>query len=90
MALIVGHNGSSKTELVANRTEQSKGSVGGNKKAGIWGGHVYMGVRNIGNKYTYRIPQRVPTLVQMQLFSTRNPTQIRRGSPYATHSGILG
>ena len=59
MALIVGHNGpSSYANTIANRTDQSGGSVGGNKKAGIWGGNVYMGVRNVGTSYTYRVPQK--------------------------------
>ena len=91
MALIVGHNGpSAYANTIANRTVQSGGSVGGNNKAGIWGGNVYMGVRNVGQSYTYRIPQRSPTLFQMSYLTTRNPSQLRRGSYYATHSGQLG
>ena len=91
MALIVGHNGpSSRAETIANRTEQSGGSIGGVKKAGTWGGNVYMKVYNIGNSYTYRIPQKTPNLLQFKLLTTKNPTQFRRGSYYATHSGMLG
>ena len=91
MALIVGHNGpSSHAETIANRTEQSGGSVGGNKKAGIWGGNVYMSVYNVGTSYTNRIPQSTPNLITMKLLTTRNPVQYRRGSYYATHSGSLG
>jgi len=90
MALIVGHNGpSSYASTIANRTAQSGGSVGGNKKAGIWGGNVFMSVYNSGNSYTYRAPQRIPTLAFILANTTRNPVQYRRGSYYATHSGTM-
>jgi len=91
MALIVGHNGpSAYANTIANRTGASGGSVGGVKKAGIWGGNVFMKVYNVGNSYTYRISNRVPSLAQANLLTTRNPVQYRRGSYYATHSGTLG
>lgn len=91
MALIVGHNGpSTYANSIANRTSQSGGSVGGVKKAGIWGGSVFMKVYNVGNKYTYRAPQRQPTLYQLAFLQTRSPVQYRRGSYYATHTGQLG
>jgi hypothetical protein len=91
MALIVGHNGpSARAEIIANRTEQSGGSIGGVKKAGTWAGNVFMRVYNVGNSYTYRIPQKTPSLLQFKLLTTRNPTQLRRNSYYATHSGMLG
>lgn len=91
MALIVGHNGpSANANTIANRTEQSGGSVGGNKKAGIWGGNVYMSIQNVGQSYTRRVPHSTPNLFQMKLLTTRNPSQFRRGSYYATHSGMLG
>jgi hypothetical protein len=91
MALIVGHNGpSAYANTIANRTGQSGGSVGGVKKAGIWGGNVYMSVYNVGQSYTYRIPHSSPTLFQLKYLQTRNPVQYRRGSYYATHSGQLG
>jgi len=90
MALIVGHNGpSSYATTIANRTGQSGGSVGGVKKAGIWGGNVYMSVYNVGNSYSYRAPQRVPNLVLSSFLTTRNPVQYRRGSYAVTHSGTL-
>jgi hypothetical protein len=91
MALIVGHNGPSRySNSIANRTEASKGSIGGVKKAGSWSGNVYMRVYNIGNHYTYRIQQSTPTKEAFLNSSTLNPTQLRRGSYYATHSGMLG
>jgi hypothetical protein len=91
MGLIVGHNGpSAHCNTVANRTGESGGSVGGNKKAGIWGGNVYMAVRNIGNHYTWRIPGSVPNLAFSMTNTTRTPVQYRRGSYAVTHSGMLG
>jgi len=90
MALIVGHNGpSSRATTIANRTIQSGGSVGGNKKAGIWGGNVYMAVYNVGNSYTYRTPQQVPTLAFSLANTTKHPLQYRRGSYAVTHSGMM-
>ena len=90
MALIVGHNGpSSYASTIANRTGQSGGSVGGVKKAGTWGGNVYMSVKNVGNSYTYRAPQRTPSLLFSLVNTTKTPLQYRRGSYAVTHSGTL-
>ena len=82
MALIVGHNGSSHCTTIANRTGQSGGSVGGVKKAGLFGGSTYWSMGNSGNAVFYRAPQRQPTLAQMYLLTTRNPTQ---GSAYQVY-----
>jgi hypothetical protein len=91
MALIVGHNGpSSYANSIANRTAQSGGSVGGDKKAGIFGGSVGWPRGNIPASVFWRAPQRTPTLLQMALLTTRNPNQLRRGSYAVTHSGVLG
>jgi hypothetical protein len=60
------------------------------KKAGSWAGNVYMSVYNIGNSYSYRIPQKTPRLIDFLNSTTRSPTQFRRGSYYSTHSGMLG
>jgi hypothetical protein len=90
MALIVGHNGpSTYANTIANRTQASGGSVGGNKKAGVWGGNSFMKVPNVGNHYTYRAPQTTLPLNQFLLRTTRNPLQYRRGSYAVTHSGTL-
>ncbi len=89
MALIVGYGGSRYSSLISNRTGQSGGSVGGNTKAGVYTGSPYMRVFNIGNSYTYRIPQRPPSLQQLFTMTTRNPLQYRRGSYAVTHSGTL-
>lgn len=90
MALIVGHNGpSTYANTIANRTQASGGSVGGNKKAGVWGGNVYMGVRNVGNHYSYRAPQTTLPLNQFLVTTTRNPLQYKRGTYSVTHSGTL-
>jgi hypothetical protein len=90
MALIVGHGPTRKIDVIANRTGQSGGSVGGVKKAGTWAGNTYMSVYNIGTSYTYRIPQKEPSLANLYLFTTRSPLQLRRGSYAVTHSGMLG
>jgi hypothetical protein len=91
MAIIVGHNGRDRyANSIASRTGQSGGSVGGIKKAGIWGGSTWMTLYNQGNSYTHRIPQRTPSLQFFLANTTRNPTQLVRGSYNATHSGMLG
>jgi hypothetical protein len=89
MALIVGHGGTKYVNTIANRTGQSGGSIGGVKKAGTWSGQPFMSVYNVGNSYTYRIPQRVPSLRQLFTSTTRFPLQLRRGSYAVTHSGTL-
>jgi hypothetical protein len=90
MALIVGYGGSRYVNTIANRTGQSGGSIGGVKKPGIWSGQPFMSVTNVGNAYTYRAPQRPPSLRQLFTMTTRYPFQYRRGSYAATHSGMLG
>ena len=90
MALIVGHAGSRYVNTIANRTGQSGGSIGGVKKPGIWSGQPFMSVTNVGNSYTYRAPQRPPSLRQLFTMTTRFPFQYQRGSYAATHSGMLG
>ena len=88
MALIVSsYSGTRSIERTTNRTGQSGGSVGGNKKAGIWGGNVFMKVNNVGNHFTWRIPQKEPSLRQLFTMTTRNPVQYTRGSYAVTHSG---
>lgn len=66
----------------AARTCESGGSCGGNKKAGLWTGSPYMSVFNIGNHYTYRMPQRQPTLLFSLTNTTRNPVQYKRNGYY--------
>jgi len=72
-----------------NRTNQSGGSVGGNKKAGIWTGSPFYTVYNIGTSYSYRAPQTTPNIRQMLLLTTKNPFQYRRGSYTSTHAGTM-
>jgi len=90
MVLIVATsvNGGS-VDRLTNRTIESGGSIGGSKKAGQWNGNIFMRVNNIGNSYTYRIPQKQPSIRQMLFLTTRNPLQLRRGSYSSTHSGML-
>jgi len=77
------------TDVIVNRGCYSGGSCGGDKKAGIvtYGPSWQRG--NMGN-FLVRAPQRIPTLPFSLFNTTRNPTQVRRGSYYATHSGTLG
>jgi hypothetical protein len=89
MALIVGHGGTKYVNTIANRTGQSGGSIGGVKKAGTWSGQPFMSVYNVGNAYTYRVPQRLASLRQLFVLTTRSPLQYRRGSYAVTHSGTL-
>lgn len=91
MALIVGHNGpSAYATTIANRTGQSGGSVGGVKKAGIFGGTVGWPQGNMGSAVFWRAPQRVPNLLTLTTLTTRNPVQYNRNGYAVTHSGMLG
>ena len=88
MALIVGHNGpSSYASTIANRTEQSGGSVGGSKKAGIVTFGTTWQRGNMGN-YLKRAPQKTPSLALMKLLTTRNPVQGTRYQVYSRR-GIM-
>lgn len=69
-------------DVLVNRGIQSGGSIGGVKKAGMWTGQPFMSVYNIGNAYTYRIPQRQPNLLFSLGNTTRNPVQYRRNGYY--------
>lgn len=89
MALIVGHGGTRNVNLISNRTGQSGGSIGNNKKSGIWTGQPFMSVYNVGQSYTNRISQRSESLRQLTM-TTTSPLQLRRGSYAVTHSGMLG
>ena len=76
-------------DVISNRTIQSGGSISGNK-AGLWTGQPGMRPTNIGNKWTYRMPQTQPSVFFALRNTTRNPLQLRRGSYAVTHSGSLG
>ena len=76
-------------DVISNRGIQSGGSIGGVKKAGIWTGQPFMSVYNVGNAYTYRAPQRIPSVFFSLLFTTRNPVQYNRNGYYASHSGLM-
>lgn len=91
MAIIVSSWGAGVyADAITNRTAQSGGSVGGNKKAGIFGGSIGWSVGNMGPAVFNRAPQRIPTMRQNYFLTTRNPVQVRRGSYAATHSSLLG
>jgi hypothetical protein len=90
MVLIVATNiNGGSVDRLTNRTIESRGSIGGDKKAGIWGGNIFMRVYNVGQSYTYRVPQRQPSLRQLLFLTTRNPLQLRRNGYAVTHSGML-
>jgi len=90
MVLIVATNiNGGSVDRLTNRTIQSGGSVGGDKKAGQWAGNIFMRVYNVGQSYTYRVSQRQPSLKQLLFLTTRNPLQLRRNGYAVTHSGML-
>ena len=76
-------------DAISNRTIQSGGSVGGVKKAGVFGGSVAWPQGNMGSHVFYRAPQKQPTLAFSLLNTTRRPTQ---GTNYQVYSrrGIMG
>jgi len=76
--------------VIVNRTIQSGGSVGGDKKAGIVTSGPSWPQGNFGRAFLYRAPQRTPSLAQMLLLTTRNPVNYNRNGYYATHTGRLG
>jgi hypothetical protein len=88
MTLIVGHGHTRFSETIANRTPQSKGSLGGNKKAGT----VYIGTSwfiNSGSMYLARAPKNASTSVAFNLYNTtRNPVQQNRAT-YSIVRGIM-
>ena len=86
--MVSTYSGTRSIERIANRTGASGGSVGGVKKAGIWGGTVFMRIFNQGGHYTWRAPQKEPALRDLYLLTTRNPVQFGRGSYVATHRGV--
>ncbi len=91
MALMSGSNAfTARAEIIANRTGQSGGSVGGNKKAGIFGGSVGWPVGNMGYQVFWRAPQTQPTLAFSLANTTRHPVQRRRNGYSITHSGMMG
>ena len=91
MALIVSSHGKGVyANSTSNRTRQSGGSCGGNKKAGIFGGSVSWPKGNIASSVFWRATQRpVATCALLNILATRNPVQYARGSYALTHSGTL-
>lgn len=73
---------------ITNRTIQSGGSVGGDKKPGI----VSTGPSHPCHfcASLHRAPHTGTSLSKMLLLTTRNPVQYNRNGYYATHSGRLG
>ena len=86
MALMTSQFGRARyANTIVNRTAQSGGSVGGNKKAGLFGGSVGWPVGNMGSHVFWRAPQRPPTLIQSMLLTTKHPVQRRRNGYSISH-----
>ena len=75
-------------ETIANRTIQSGGSLGGVKKAGIFGGSVSWPVGNMGSHVFYRAPQRNRGIVFALANTTRSPTQGTSYQVYRRGGGL--
>jgi hypothetical protein len=90
MALFSGSCSGRTTHVnsVTNRTYQSRGSLGGDKKAGIFGGAVGWPQGNMGYAVFWRAPQRIPTVAFSLANTTRHPVT-RRTATYGVISGIF-
>ena len=75
-------------EKIINRTEQSGGSIGGDKKPGIVTYGTTWQRGNMGN-FLKRAPQRMPTRLFLLLNTTRHPVQRNRNGYSISHSGTL-
>ncbi len=73
-----------RSDTITGRTGESGGSVGGNKKAGIFGGAVGWSRGNLPASVFWRAPQRTPSLLTMSLLTTKHPVQYRRNGYYSS------
>ena len=73
-----------RADTITGRTGESGGSVGGNKKAGIFGGAVGWPRGNIPASVFWRAPQRTSSLLNMSLLTTKHPVQYRRNGYYSS------
>ena len=90
MALISGSNCGNTTHsnVVTARTAQSGGSLGGDKKAGIFGGMVGFSQGNMGGHVFWRAPQTIPSIRFAMFHTTRFPVT-RKNATYGVISGIF-
>ena len=90
MALISGSNCGKTTNSnkVAARTYQSGGSLGGDKKAGIFAGMVAFSQGNMGPHVFHRAPQRIPS-VQFAMTHTNLHPVTRKRATYSVVRGIM-
>ena len=89
MALMSGSSAmTTRANTITARTSQSGGSVGGNKKAGIFGGSVSWPQGNFGGTAFRRAPQTQPTLAFALANTTRRPVQRSRAS-YGVVHGLM-
>jgi hypothetical protein len=88
MVLMVGRSHARKLEMsTINRTEQSGGSIGGDKKAGT----VYIGpswTRSIIGLELRRAPKHEQSIEFLKAYTTRNPVQ-RKGTTMSLVHGIM-
>jgi hypothetical protein len=76
------------SNTVTSRTFQSGGSLGGDKKAGIFGGMVAFPQGNMGGHVFYRAPQRIPS-IQFDLYNTTRHPITRKRATYGVIRGIM-
>jgi len=89
MALMSGSSAmTTRANTIASRTAQSGGSLGGVKKAGIFGGSVSWPQGNFGGTAYRRAPQTQPTLAYSLANTTRHPVQRNRAS-YGVVHGLM-
>ena len=76
------------SNTVTARTYASGGSLGGDKKAGIFGGMVSFPQGNMGGHVFYRTPQRIPSVAFAMKNTTKFPVT-RKNATYGVISGIF-
>ena len=90
MALMSGSCSGNTTHsnTVTSRTYQSGGSLGGDKKAGIFAGMVAFSQGNMGPHVFWRAPNRIPS-VQFALANTTRHPITRKRATYSVVRGIM-
>jgi hypothetical protein len=73
-----------RANTIASRTGDSGGSVGGIKKAGIFGGAVGWPRGNLPASVFWRAPQRTQSLLQMNMLTTKHPVQYKRNGYFSS------
>ncbi len=71
-----------RANTIASRTSESGGSLGGNKKSGIFAGAVGWPRGNMPASVFWRAPQTTPTKEFMLANTTNHPVQYKRNGYY--------